>query len=319
MVEILPVDATPPTPTSGGEGQQTGEMVPPFDPIVFLARYGIADVTGAARATGGNDTEVWRVDRANDAVAVRVFRPKSGARIVGEVAAMLAAHAVVPVPRVVLIGEWHGRYVAVIEWVRGVTLLAALQARPSRVWRLGVTFGAAQAAMHRATPPAVVPAPEVWSSRLVPDVSDGARTAMLRDAATAPRALLHLDYHPMNVLVDDADRVTGVIDWADAAAGPPAADLAWTWVILAAAPSPPGWGAPAMAVMRRVLTVAWRVGYRRAGGAFPSDATIAPYIAWASRRLCGQLAGREGRDSAGARAVRRWALRWERLVAPWRD
>ncbi|MCA2221005.1 phosphotransferase [Nonomuraea aurantiaca] len=46
--------------------------------------------------------------------------------------------------------------------------------------------------------------------------------------------LLHLDLHPGNVLVTaDGPRV---IDWANAGRGAPAADVACTWLIIAAAP-----------------------------------------------------------------------------------
>jgi aminoglycoside phosphotransferase (APT) family kinase protein len=57
----------------------------------------------------------------------------------------------------------------------------------------------------------------------------------LRDRAAefkdAPPSFLHLDYHPQNVLVDGF-RVTGVIDWANAAVGDRHFDAATTAVIL---------------------------------------------------------------------------------------
>lgn len=47
------------------------------------------------------------------------------------------------------------------------------------------------------------------------------------------RALLHLDLHPLNVLLaDDGPRV---IDWANASRGAPGADAANTWLVLATA------------------------------------------------------------------------------------
>ena len=52
-------------------------------------------------------------------------------------------------------------------------------------------------------------------------------------------ALLHLDLHPENVIV--AARGPCVIDWTNAAAGPPAADVVQTWVLMASSlvPGPP--------------------------------------------------------------------------------
>jgi hypothetical protein len=44
--------------------------------------------------------------------------------------------------------------------------------------------------------------------------------------------LLHLDLHPLNLLVDDDDQVSGVLDWANTAGGPAAFDRARTHTIL---------------------------------------------------------------------------------------
>jgi len=50
-------------------------------------------------------------------------------------------------------------------------------------------------------------------------------------AEPEPR-LLHLDLHPLNLLASDDGQLTGVIDWANAAAGHPDLDRARTWSIL---------------------------------------------------------------------------------------
>ena len=55
------------------------------------------------------------------------------------------------------------------------------------------------------------------------------------DAVTGP-ARLHLDLHPLNVLVDEAAEVTGVLDWANAAAGPSVLDRARSWSCWAGCP-----------------------------------------------------------------------------------
>jgi len=56
-------------------------------------------------------------------------------------------------------------------------------------------------------------------------------------AGAGPASLLHLDLHPLNVLVDEGGDVTGVIDWANAAAGPSVLDRARTWSILTLDPA----------------------------------------------------------------------------------
>lgn len=52
------------------------------------------------------------------------------------------------------------------------------------------------------------------------------------------RSILHLDLHPGNVLLT-ADGPM-VIDWSNVAAGPAAADLAQTWIVVATGPVPDG-------------------------------------------------------------------------------
>src|SRR5262249_18053830 len=81
--------------------------------------------------------------------------------------------------------------------------------------------------------------------------------------AVARLSLLHRDFHPANVLVSKRS-VTGVIDWANAALGEPAADVAATRVVLTMGPL----AVPAL--VRRPLDairhwLAWRYSraYRR--------------------------------------------------------
>jgi tRNA A-37 threonylcarbamoyl transferase component Bud32 len=107
----------------------------------------------------------------------------------------------------------------------------------------------------------------------------------LRDAP-----VLHLDLHPYNVLVDDEGEVTGVIDWANAAAGDPGLDAARTWSILTLDPAAlalrrePGWTA---------LSEAWLDGL----GEVPAAAR-----AWACRFMLEDLAKRH--DPAALQHVR---------------
>jgi aminoglycoside phosphotransferase (APT) family kinase protein len=76
----------------------------------------------------------------------------------------------------------------------------------------------------------------------------GLRTAPLTAAGDGPQRLLHLDLHPLNILVS-AGEVTGVLDWANAAAGDPVLDRARSWAILTLDPAAgarqahPGWQA----------------------------------------------------------------------------
>jgi aminoglycoside phosphotransferase (APT) family kinase protein len=98
----------------------------------------------------------------------------------------------------------------VMERVDGPTMAAALARRP---WELGDwarTLAEVHGQVHAA------PGPE-WLGR---PFGDGG-------------ALLHLDLHPENVLLVDGSPV--VIDWTNAAAGPPEADVADAWLVVSAA------------------------------------------------------------------------------------
>jgi aminoglycoside phosphotransferase (APT) family kinase protein len=68
-----------------------------------------------------------------------------------------------------------------------------------------------------------------------------------RVPAAGRARLLHLDLHPFSILAGAVGEVTGVLDWANAAAGDPDLDRARTWTILALDPAAraragePGW------------------------------------------------------------------------------
>jgi tRNA A-37 threonylcarbamoyl transferase component Bud32 len=104
----------------------------------------------------------------------------------------------------------------VMERISGSSMIAALGRRP---WTLKSQAGVL-ADLHRrlheiAAPPWLGPAP-----------------------GTAGDRLLHLDLHPLNVLLSRRGPV--VIDWPNAARGDPAVDVGVTWVLLAAAGIPAG-------------------------------------------------------------------------------
>ena len=64
--------------------------------------------------------------------------------------------------------------------------------------------------------------------------------------------LLHLDYHPLNVL-GEAGAISGVLDWTNADGGDPRADVARTGAILRFLPDNPTWTLQRNAHVRRLL------------------------------------------------------------------
>jgi aminoglycoside phosphotransferase (APT) family kinase protein len=228
-----------------------------------------------------------------------------------EVAAMAAASSAgLPVPRVYAEGIWHGRPVLHMSWMPGRPLRDELRAHPWHARALGVEFGRSQAAVHANSPPAALLAHSTpWIAWANPD--DALRDC-LRAAARRPDVLLHLDFHPMNVLVADG-RVSAVLDWANARAGDPRADLARTASILRFAPLDAGVPRSLENLVRRLFSAGWRRGYREVAG---QVAGMAPFYAWAGAVMVRDLTPRLGRpdlpwlDLQFLERVRRWTDRW---------
>jgi aminoglycoside phosphotransferase (APT) family kinase protein len=241
-----------------------------------------------------------------------VFRSEQAETCRREVLAMRAAAACgVPVPTVYGETLWQDRPALLLSWCSGRPLLAELVARPWSVWSLGLAFGRAQARIH------AVPAPEglrgwdeAWGRWLGRD--EEALAERLRAAVPRSAALLHLDYHPLNVMVE-GQQVTGVLDWANAAAGDPRLDLARTTTILRLAPTPPT-GSLRRATLLRLLDLGWRRGYRSAAGK-PEEMAI--FYAAAGAIMERDLAPKVGRpgiwlEPSHLDRIRRWTTAWRR-------
>jgi aminoglycoside phosphotransferase (APT) family kinase protein len=113
----------------------------------------------------------------------------------------------------------------VMERVDGPTMLADMARRPWRLFRHAATLALLHQQVHAAPGPGWLRAP----------FGDG-------------DALLHMDLHPINVLLSARGPV--VIDWESAGRGPAEADLALCWMVIALS-SVPG--------------SAWQRGVGRAG------------------------------------------------------
>ena len=105
----------------------------------------------------------------------------------------------------------------VMERVDGIPMLEDFARRPWRLFRHARTLAELHRQLH------AIPAPP-W----------------LRPKLGGGDAIVHLDLHPLNVMITKAGPV--VIDWANAGAGPPAAEIADLWLIMANATIPgSGW------------------------------------------------------------------------------
>ena len=134
-----------------------------------------------------------------------------------------------PVPEVDRVLE--GGTELVMERVDGPTMLDDAAAHPWRIGRHARLLAELHARLHE------IPAPE-WLDQL----SDGGDR------------VVHLDLHPLNVLMSRRGPV--VIDWTNAHRGDGLTDVALTWVLLSTARAP---GGP----LRQVLVRAFRALFLR--------------------------------------------------------
>ncbi len=144
----------------------------------------------------------------------------------------------------------------VMERIEGLDMVATMGKRPWTIPRQGRVLAELHVQLHE------LPAPD-W----------------LREAPVGRGdRLVHLDLHPLNVIIGPRGPV--VIDWANASRGDPVADVALAWVLMAAGSVPTGRMIGAvlgrvrsalvdnflrsfdMDVLRRSLrdVVAWKVG-----------------------------------------------------------
>ncbi len=271
------------------------------EPPSVLAAMGLPAPDTVERATGGADTLVWRVELGGGVFALRLLRPGEERRCRREVAAITAAaDAGLPVCTVRAEGRWEGRPALLMDWCAGQTLRDAVVARPADARRLGRRFGEVQAALHEVAAPAALDAG--WLDAGGPPAEPV--RGRLRSLPVRMDALIHLDYHPLNVLTD-GERITGVIDWANAGAGDPRADLARTLSILHLFYREPG--SPSLTVDRFV--VGWREGYAAVAGV-AVDGELAPFFAWSGLAMMTDQEGKQ--DEAFHRRAHRWAALWAR-------
>jgi len=264
------------------------------------------------RIVGGLDNQIWRFATADGRSHVlRIYRTGREQTMRREEAAIAAAAAAgVAVPVFEPAGVWHDRPLAVQPWLPGEPLPGALRS-PKQVVLLGTSFGAVQAAIHQVPVPTALRSvsPDTWLGRCGPDYA--VLETAVRALGVATDALIHLDYHPLNVLAGESG-ITAVLDWTNAAAGDRRADLARTEAFLAVAPLPGAAATPETAAARRALREAWWHGYSAAAG----SVVIPPvFKAWAGAWLLYDLEGYAGEPDNWLQPehlapIRQWIERW---------
>jgi aminoglycoside phosphotransferase (APT) family kinase protein len=286
-----------------------------LDPYTILADIGVEGASQAEIFAGGSDTSIWRIMWYNQPYALRVFPPGYKNRFDNEIAAMRAAAAGgIPVPEVIRQEMWQDRPILLLSWIRGNTLSQQLMSRPHLGWKLGGAFGHMQAKMHQMP---ISDSSASISTHWIEWAGDEPELKVrLYDLNSRRSNLIHLDYHPLNVMTDGTE-ITGVLDWANAHIGDSRADFARTYTILRVEPFKPSKTLPVITVFRRTLEYAWRSGYLAAGGDLGSPQEMALFYAWAGAAMIHDLGRKIGRPGHWLRdqhlkGVRYWRDEWKR-------
>jgi Ser/Thr protein kinase RdoA (MazF antagonist) len=213
------------------------------------------------------------------------MRRSGGAELTdARLAAMAAARdAGLPVPRLIARTD----VAVLLTWLPGRRMLDVLGTSPGAATAWGRRSGELHRRLHQVVAPPTVASVltdgghPFGAGREVPGVPDGDR-------------LLHLDWHPLNLLVDDArGEICGIVDWDNARRGSPFLDIARTDAILTLEPSLED----LPTAVRRALPdfhAGWLDGY----GAVASDLPR-PCRRWAARVMLADLEPRyAGRPTA---------------------
>ena len=276
-----------------------GNTQPPDERLLTYVRKrlqqpAVAYLQSPVQIEGGYDTRIFALQLAcvppafSGRLIARIFRDTNGSeRATAEgVLQNALADAGYLVPRVVDVctdATILGGAFTLMHCVTGQTLLAAIK-RPSMLWRAPQLLASMHARLHALDPlPIIRAAAAVGIPSSLPSTEDA--LVRLRAQAQVPglagilvglewleahrppavgrSSILHRDFHPGNVLVANGS-VTGVIDWANAGLGEPAADVAVTRVVLTMGPlAAPTFLRRPLDVIRRWLAWRYSRAYRR--------------------------------------------------------
>jgi aminoglycoside phosphotransferase (APT) family kinase protein len=235
-----------------------------INPYDILDALNVAGYTLATPVDGGLDTTLWKVECRDATYALRLFREGQARQASYEAETMrTVAKSGIPVPAAHAEGNWQGQPVLLLGWCEGRTLMQEMRAHPWSIRRLGYIFGQRHAEMHRTVFQPADSGHSDWITRFGP--IDDVLRRRLEDLQTHTDRLLHLDYHPLNVMVSQG-RINCILDWTNAMPGEPRADVARTWSILRLAPLNPTGPEPVTEAARRFLTAGWLRGYQDTAG-----------------------------------------------------
>ena len=243
------------------------------DPAELTSSLGLPGPAQWTQIVARRGKSVWRVDCPDGTFAVRIFRPGDAESAAHECQMMIEARQLpVPVPAVRASDTLGTRPVLLVDWCPGEVLGKSTRSRPWTALHLGQLFGELQAKLHLR---GMRSAPESnWIDFFGP--VDQALHDSLREAEKDSTTVIHLDYHPWNI-VFDGEAISGVLDWTNARFGDPRADLARTWTILRLVQRS-GLRHPVRRGAEMLFERGWRQGYERSAG---PQRQMPLFLAWA--------------------------------------
>jgi aminoglycoside phosphotransferase (APT) family kinase protein len=195
----------------------------------------------SALVARGREAEVWDV---GDRAVLKLYLDASNRRGATQEASVLSALRAMglPVPAVIEEIVLDGRPGLVIERVPGPDMLTTLGRRPWLILRAGPALARAQVAVNDVPAPIQLPSIKLQLRDRITHSShlnEAERGQVLRilEAQADGAQLCHGDLHLENLLGTVAR--PSIIDWSNAAGGPPAADVARSLVILQFGEAPP--------------------------------------------------------------------------------
>ncbi|MFD2444874.1 phosphotransferase family protein [Bacillus sp. CGMCC 1.16607] len=243
----------------------------------ILNKLGISSYTSFEEIIGGRDSSVFKIHGNNrDSYALRIL-PRQGYHQFEreEKVIRLAKENGIPVPIVHSIVEFEDKAAMLMDWAEGQTVLNMLQKRPESALKLGLEFGQMQASINKIN----VSHREQYGNKSW--LSPSTNELELYNQITRineTHQLLHLDYHPLNVLTD-GEKITAVIDWANASIGDTRFDIARTFSILRLE------GVKLFREEPNILSEfekGWLEGYEKVSGQIDS---LPLFYAWAGTRM----------------------------------
>ena len=264
--------------------------------LELVRRLGLGAEATIEPASGGASRSAWIVRAAGASYVLRLG--SSTGLTDAQLAAMAAARAGgLPAPELITRTTAQGSDAVLLSWLPGSPLSSALVGEPERARRFGMLMGETQRRLHQIAAP----------SEVVDVLDDGGHPfAAGRGMRGLPdgEALLHLDWHPLNLLVDEGSRICGIVDWDNARRGHPLLDLARTHSLLTVEPSLASLPIETRDLLSELVD-GWADGYGREAREIP-----AACHEWAGRVMLADLAPRYTETPAALDGLRRWTEGW---------